>query len=608
MIMKKIEEVQIGKLVTAYGGTGSIIETLNNGSLRIKPFDEWPIYRNLFSKTPLNQKGQALLISEPRLVKRLVDIGYSKLKGVFSIPELDLKDEVYSPSGATLVNTISGEYFPKWFYCPHCRKFKPVDVWAEEWRNQISIKKNDKRINRPFYDNPPACAECTKALRSKTQRKNSIVFLEQTRFVLASLDSGEVIDVPWSALFNMPSGTKAWPIPSKIPNNDISFHTSSVTNDLYGLTVKLNQQSISLAEIQNKYFIYKDHAYRMVHRSANNVFFPYVISSIFIPFKGIDQAIIDTVKSLNNMGHSASFISSAIHGQLSSQQVSLLIRNNFDASIIEGKYSSEQEFRLEEFKYITDSANYNAGVCSNEDFISIITDKTPLPKRVKGLYCLKKLKETKALVAYTRVDEISPSDISEEYAQPAAGKKWYNVNKDEEDQNVRARVHPTCTIPRGDVYYMPAVTSYGEGFFVELDLSDIEDKALDNGQNKREVFLHTYCHLIMKELEFQCGYPLASLSERLYYIPDTNASRYGFMIYTISGEDGSFGGITSLFANGAGKIKKIFSCAIMRAKDCPNDPICEMEGGHCFACLDLPETACEEYNKKLSRIVFNDNI
>ena len=39
----------------------------------------------------------------------------------------------------------------------------------------------------------------------------------------------------------------------------------------------------------------------------------------------------------------------------------------------------------------------------------------------------------------------------------------------------------------------------------------------------------------------------------------------------------------------------------MSAEDCPNDPICEEEGGSCFACVQIPETACEMFNSKLSR-------
>ena len=56
------------------------------------------------------------------------------------------------------------------------------------------------------------------------------------------------------------------------------------------------------------------------------------------------------------------------------------------------------------------------------------------------------------------------------------------------------------------------------------------------------------------------------------------------------------------------KINDIIDRAIQRARDCPNDPICEAEHGHCFACVDIPETACEQFNTKLGRDVFNEII
>ena len=111
----------------------------------------------------------------------------------------------------------------------------------------------------------------------------------------------------------------------------------------------------------------------------------------------------------------------------------------------------------------------------------------------------------------------------------------------------------------------------------------------------------------MKTLEFTCGYPLPSMSERLYILPTSitkeDVDRYGFMIYCVNGEAGSYGGIVSLFENN--KIEKIFERALFLAEDCPNDPICREEGGSCFACVQVPETSCELFNQWLSRKKFN---
>lgn len=53
------------------------------------------------------------------------------------------------------------------------------------------------------------------------------------------------------------------------------------------------------------------------------------------------------------------------------------------------------------------------------------------------------------------------------------------------------------------------------------------------------------------------------------------------------------------------KIIDLINRGAERARYCPNDPICSLEHeAHCFACLDLPETACIKFNAKLNRKLF----
>ena len=115
----------------------------------------------------------------------------------------------------------------------------------------------------------------------------------------------------------------------------------------------------------------------------------------------------------------------------------------------------------------------------------------------------------------------------------------------------------------------------------------------------------------MKELEFQCGYPLSSMKEKLYN--KNNGEEWGILIYTIGGAEGSYGGLVSLFPSDVtsdgkdSRIVRIINFAAERVKDCPNDPICSDEGGHCYACLDIPEISCCNWNDKLDRKVFIEN-
>ena len=187
------------------------------------------------------------------------------------------------------------------------------------------------------------------------------------------------------------------------------------------------------------------------------------------------------------------------------------------------------------------------------------------------------------------------------------------------------------------IKYFPAVESFGEGVFIDFDANAIEkwqkdysatlgerigwiqknfdENKLDQKERKvsaKFVMIHTFCHLIIKELEFLCGYPASSLQERLYISDDMS----GFLIYTIAGAEGSYGGLVSLVRSE--QFKKLIDSALYRAKDCASDPICyhtdhqgQGIGGTnlaaCFSCALLPETSCEEFNRFLDRKVVVDS-
>jgi hypothetical protein len=121
------------------------------------------------------------------------------------------------------------------------------------------------------------------------------------------------------------------------------------------------------------------------------------------------------------------------------------------------------------------------------------------------------------------------------------------------------------------------------------------------------ILIHTFAHILIKELEFLAGYPAASLQERLYI---NQNDMQGVLIYTIAGAEGSYGGLVSQ-ANPE-RFAKIIVSALVRAKDCASDPICYHSDGQgigglnlaaCYSCGLLPETSCEEFNSYLDRAV-----
>jgi len=122
--------------------------------------------------------------------------------------------------------------------------------------------------------------------------------------------------------------------------------------------------------------------------------------------------------------------------------------------------------------------------------------------------------------------------------------------------------------------------------------------------------LHTLSHLLIKQLSFECGYSIASLSERIYCSEETEGKQMaGILIYTASGDsEGTLGGLVR--QGRPDTLPRIFKKAISSAQTCSNDPICILSHGQgresinlaaCHACALLPETCCEERNGFLDR-------
>ena len=194
-----------------------------------------------------------------------------------------------------------------------------------------------------------------------------------------------------------------------------------------------------------------------------------------------------------------------------------------------------------------------------------------------------------------------------------------------------------------ELYTLPANETLGEGLFFEFSNEGIEswlsqnvtilndrfrkylyDIPNPNSQGlgvKMKIYnnqfkhflIHSFSHLMMRELEFSCGYPTASLKERLYISTNPEKNMSGVLIYTAEGSEGSMGGLVS--QGQPEKILEIVKKGLKRSIDCSSDPLCwESEGqgifdlnlSACFSCSLVSETACEEMNLGLDRRVLVD--
>jgi hypothetical protein len=133
----------------------------------------------------------------------------------------------------------------------------------------------------------------------------------------------------------------------------------------------------------------------------------------------------------------------------------------------------------------------------------------------------------------------------------------------------------------------------------------------------RFVMLHTFAHLLINRLVFECGYGSASLRERLYVSSEEGKEMAGILIYTAAGDsEGTMGGLVRLAEPES--LGRILVNAVEEAQWCSADPVCgeaAKSGGQgpdslnlaaCHNCTLLPETSCEHFNKFLDRMVLVD--
>lgn len=124
----------------------------------------------------------------------------------------------------------------------------------------------------------------------------------------------------------------------------------------------------------------------------------------------------------------------------------------------------------------------------------------------------------------------------------------------------------------------------------------------------KHVLIHTFAHLLINELVFQCGYGSASLRERIYAADGDNPMS-GVLIYTAAGDsEGTMGGLVRM--GQPGQLEAVMAKALEKARWCSSDPVCIESGGQgpdncnlgaCHSCALLPETSCEEQNRLLDR-------
>ena len=576
-------------------GVGAIVPFPNEESLMIAGLDAWRY-----------NDPKPFVIKDDRLTKRL---GVSELRW-----PPDFRENNADPQNCNL--KIPAIRFPTWYYCPFCGQMKQTT----------------------YYETQPMCGaiqwpEGRKCSAEGKYRKKMIA----ERFIVICPE-GHIDDFPVADWVHHDSGRTYDPNTCQI-RRSTGGASANLTGVFYqctcgakrsmagatrkGTLEKMGHRckatkpwlSISGEEVCTA----KTEDVKVVLRGATNVWFADTRSSIAIPVDdistrrkiiGILNEWFDTLNASRTNGQfDRNYINMfAVKNGVNADELYQAFvdrANNMMPNEEVNENTSEDEYRLQEYKVLCKTSGSDA-----MDFHSInypIAEYNPIiHKYFKSISLVPKLRETRAFVGFSRL-EPNEKTVSERKKELRLGSK--------ED-------------------WLPAVEVYGEGIFFQFDGKKLEKWAQQESIKKRIdtlnasyhrsnfgkktlgdlrpefVLIHTFAHLVINQLSFDCGYGSSSIRERIYCEKTTNSlGMYGLLIYTASGDsEGSLGGLVR--QGEMGRLEDTIINAIENATWCTSDPICIQSSGQgpeslnlaaCHNCALLPETSCENGNRLLDR-------
>jgi len=369
-----------------------------------------------------------------------------------------------------------------------------------------------------------------------------------------------------------------------------------------------------------------DKILRGLMRGSSNVYFPDTESAISIPpFTEKAYREIEKHKGpLSNFYEDGNLTDDIIKGFFKDY----IERDNYDVSDIRQAieeyfgYSAPSSLKYEEWKVLVKGWELR----EKEQFQSTeIKIGEKLDRFFDQIVKVDKLREVLALKGFYRVkpgrlDEESTDIIIDNWEGKRNLVEFGPIPKD-----------------KRDLKWLPGVEHLGEGIFFRFDSERLnrwenDEKVKKRTENiftqaddylnkkvepePRTILIHSFSHQMLKLIALDCGYPIASLKERLYISSDEEEHQMsGVLIYTSSPDsEGTLGGLISqakkeTLKQRIGDLKNVVSV-------CSQDPLCKTHdpsktgdawGASCHSCLQVPETSCEGLqNKLLDRLFLFD--
>ncbi|HEY0319443.1 MAG TPA: DUF1998 domain-containing protein [Pyrinomonadaceae bacterium] len=588
-----VGEVRPSQLLWTYG-PGALVD-LPNLSVITMGLDEW-------------NPNQCPPVDEARLlaaVRRVLGPQVVRLR----IPPF-LREEKPNPFSAEARIGVPVRPFPRWLRCVRC------GLLAEYDSGLFEIKENPYR------------PEQTRLIHTNCEKgRNSDAV--PARFLLACRN-GHLDDFPWHWFVH--SGASGC-------RGTLRFFESGASLQTENLWVKCDTCTTSRSLVHafgreakdnlpacrgrhphlNSFDADCDERPRAVLLGATNSWFPITLSVLAIPLEKdqLTQLILDgwedfgdvesveelkgVIKTLKRRGNLPGL------DQYEPEQVWQAILDKREGKL-SSSIVSEADIKTPEWEVLT-------APTPPTDWPHFLSRKTDVPPAyddtLDSVLLLERLREVNALIGYTRVE--APEETTDPDERP-----------------------PMADLCKGSPEWVPASEVHGEGIFIRFDEEAVrkwEGKGAvgergrmlkaghrgwrnarglnpeDGFPGVRYAMLHTFAHLLIRELALECGYNAASIRERVYASRDSAAPMAGVLLYTAAADsDGTLGGLVEL--GKAETLGRLIKQALVRASVCSSDPLCSehdpgkdrsLHAASCHACGFVAETSCERGNRYLDR-------
>jgi hypothetical protein len=529
--------------------------------------------------------------------------------GGFRLPPVIDEDQTKK---SHVTHSLIAARFPDWQMCPSCKRVGPSKLWLSD------------PLETSLY-----CGECTSNMPGSGGDKHKKQYVVPVRFVMACV-AGHIDEFPWYEWVEHKPGCQN-------SENDGFMILESKSPGLSGLILSCEEcgESRSMEKIfspaswagfhcrgRRPWLIFAKNEQcsltpRALQRGASNLYYPVMESAISIPpwSDRITDALgvrFEDIKS-TNPAKRYYYITEILadHDWMKAiiRELDMSI-DEFARRVIEriNMISDENRPSLLEEEYRQFLIGEYSNLKEDREFeIRKVSVSDILKPYFSSIVRAVRLREVRAIRGFTRINPPAP-----------------------EDERFIARL----SAERKD--WLPAIEMRGEGVFLgfssesirkweknpvfveraaEINRKWIADLEKRYGTIKparkitpRFLLIHTFAHVLMRQLTLECGYSSAALRERLY-VSEGPSGMCGLLIYTSTSDaDGTLGGLQR--QGEIGRIESTIGDAIEAIEWCASDPLC-IEGilaapesyskAACHACVLAPETSCEEFNRFLDR-------